>query len=472
MRGTKFFQIYGQLSLKDIGRFDKFIRSPYFNVNDTHIILSELYYAMYREESLDYTKAEAWERIFPGQPYKDEKFRKIISDLLKLLQNFFVIEEVEQKRILKAQMLIQSVNKRKLKKLINSSIEEASQSVKKSVNRNSELYLFNYQIQKNAFYLREGDFDITNKDIEIISENLDKFYIAEKLKYYCDILGREYLSNVSFKFGLIEEIFRHIEEHKLQEDLIIGIYYRIAKMLMSSGVSEDYFILKKTIIDNYLHFEGVELQELFGALLNYCIRQINLGNHTFNDEMIEIYDFIFRKNIILNENYITPSKFLNIVTISLRNGRYDFAEIFIQEYGYLIPESQRDGIVAFSLAQIAFYQKNYNKVITNLQRVDNSDLIVSLRARALLLATYYESGQTEAFLNLNESTRIFLKRMNKKLSRNITEMYKNFIVISRRICLLAGNEDTSVILNRLDALTNKIISEQWLREKLAEKSKR
>lgn len=474
MRSTKFYQIFSELSITDINRFEKFIHSPYFNVNLAIHQLTEIFKNLVKDPSLDTDKIEAWKSIYGSEEYRDQKFRKLLSDLLKLLQHFFVIEELEEKRILKAQLLMQAGNKRKIKKLKSTVMNEAELALKWNANKSSDLYLFKYQIEKNLFYLNEGDSDTHSKqNIESISRNLDTFYISEKLKYYCDVLGREYLGNISYKFEFIDEIIEQVRGHDYQDDMIVQIYFLVSQLLTKPEIAENYYSLKKLVLNNYLSFEGVEQQELFGALLNYCIRQINLGNLDFQQEMVEIYDFIFNRNIILNENYITPAKFKNVITTSLRSGNYDFAEIFIEEYSHLIPASQRKDIVSFSLAQIYFYRKNFTKVIERLQEVDYPDIITNFRSRVLLLATYFELGQIDAFLSLAESIRVFIGRSRKKVTKSILDPYLNLINISKKIILMQhGDEKVGTkILKEIDNNSKNIISEQWLRDKLAERMK-
>ena len=353
-------------------------------------------------------------------------------------------------------------------------MNEAELALKWNANKNSELYLFKYQIEKNLFYLNEGDSDTHSKqNNESISKNLDTFYISEKLKYYCDVLGREYLANISYKFEFIDEIIDHVKSHEYQDDLIVQIYFLVSQLLINPELSENYYKLKRLVLSNYHSFEGIEQQELFGALLNYCIRQINIGNLDFQQEMIEIYDFIFNKGIILNENYITPPKFFNVITTSLRTGKYDFAETFIAEYKYLIPESQRNDIVSFSLAQIQFYKKKYYEVINELQNVEYKDIVTGRRARVLLLATYFELGQVDAFLSLAESIRVFLGRSRKNVTNSILDPYLNLINISKKIILMQhGDEKVGIkILKEINKNSKNIISEQWLRDKLAERMK-
>ena len=472
MRSTKLYQIISELSLSEVNRFEKFVNSPYFNINILNIEILKICIELYKDAELQVSKMDVWNDIKPNEEYNDVKFRKYLSDLLKLLLEFLAVEELRGRSILSSQLLLEYANKKKIPKLINTSVQVSQHTSNKFYNRSSDYYLYHFQIEKNLFYLQEGNIELyAKKNVENIAENLDKFYIAEKLKYYCEILGREALSNIQYNFNFISELLSFVENNDFDNDLIIRIYYLIYKTLSTPDESEYYYQLKAILFENYRLFDGFELQELFGSILNYCIAQINIGKQDFQDEMISIYDFIFEKNILLNENYLTPAKFKNVVTTALRVGNYDFAESFIKEYDNLLPVTQKESIVTFSLAQIYFYKKEFGQVIKQLQKVEYPDLITNLRAKTIYLATLLELKEYDAISMWSESFKAFLNRKKKEIPAARIKSYQNFITIVR---LIAGAEfgDKKFyhrVIKELDKFSGNIVNEQWLREKLSER---
>jgi hypothetical protein len=190
MRSTKFFHIINELGISELNRFEKFLNSPYFNINTLNIDLFKIYYELVKDPKLIISKKDVWNTIKPGELYDDVRLRKYLSELLKLLLDFFAAEELKGRPILMSQLLLEYTNKKKIPKLVNTSIQVSQHTSNKFYNRSSDYYLFHFQIEKNLFYLKEGNIELySKKNVENIAENLDKFYIAEKLKYYCEILG-------------------------------------------------------------------------------------------------------------------------------------------------------------------------------------------------------------------------------------------------------------------------------------------
>lgn len=474
MRTTKFFQIINELSLNELNRFDKFLASPYFNVNQLNIDIFKICMELFKNPGQDYSKQDVWKVIRENEEYDDVRFRKYLSELLKLLLHFFSVEELGNNPILGSQLLLEYTNKKKIPKLVNTSIQVSQNTSDKFYNRSSDYYLYHFQIEKNLFYLQDGNIELySKKNVENIAENLDKFYIAEKLKYYCEILGREGLSNASYNFNFIDELLKFIEDNKFESDLVIQIYYLIYKTLSDPSDRSHFFKVKDLILENYRYFDGVELQELFGALLNYSTVQINMGAIEFFPIMIDIYDFIFEKDILLNESYMTPTKFMNLITTSLRAGNYDFAENFINEYKQLLPVSVRNKIVTFSLSQIYFYRKDYEKVLIQLQQMEYPDVLTNLRAKTIYLATLLELKEYDAINSWSESFKVFLNRKKKEIPAARIKTYQNFITMVRQIAGVEFNDAKyyQKVEKELDKYSGNIVNEQWLRDKLAERKK-
>lgn len=474
MRSTKFYQIISELSLADLNRFEKFLASPYFNVNRLNTDIFRLCLDLYKDPKVEFSKEDTWKVVKGGEAYDDARFRKYLSELLKLLLQFFSQEELDSNQMLKSQLLLEYTNKKRIPKLVNTAIQSSQNASDKYYDRSSNYYLYHFQIEKNLFYLQGGNIELfTKKNVEDIAQNLDKFFIAEKLKYYCEILARKGLSNISYDFNFINELIYFVEINQFENELIIQIYYLIYKTLVDPNDRSHFFKARELIFNNYRLFDGNDLQELFDSLLTYSTAQINLGHNDFFETLIEIYDFIFEKGILLNENYMTPVKFKNVITTSLRAGNYDFAENFIKEYQELLPLDQRDSIVTFSLAQIYFYKKSFKQVIEQLQKVEYPDLFTNLRAKTIYLATLLELKEYDAIASWAESFRAFLNRKRRDIPDSKIVTYLNFITIVKLITIIELNNSRQFenVESELDKYTGNIVNEQWLRDKLAERKK-
>ena len=466
---SKFAQIISNFSKTELNRFEKFLNSPYFNVNQHIVLLFKIHQTNIENPTKSIDKYEAWNRLFGSENFNDQRFRKLNSDLSKLFEKFLTVEEFECNPLLQAQILLSRSHHERIGKLNNSARSNAKNQLKNYANRSSDYFLYQYQIEKNLFYLNQAEIlPETKANIEQIAENLDKFYIAEKLKYYCDILLREGQSKIKYNFNFIDEILSYINSSEISDEIIINIYNLIYQTLIDPKNEKSYFKLKKILYENKYSFNNQDLIDLFSSLITFATKQSNSGNIKYDLENIENYEYLKRLGVFMDENSEIPFIFNNAVTSALRSGNYELAESFITQYQHLIPASVKDSIVNFSLAQVYFYKKNFDKVLSQLQEADHPDIITNLRVKSLLIATFYELKEWDVLSTQIETYRVFLSRKKKDIPESRIKTYINFINIVKLLSNTDKYLSTQNIENELNKYSGNIVNEKWLREKLDE----
>src|SRR5688572_9182411 len=127
MRDTKLYKALVQLSGHELNRLYRFIVSPYFNRNDSIIKLFEWIKGDLKSEAhLDITKEELWQICYGNEEeYQDGRFRKLQSDLLRLVEDFYAQEAFQANPIHKANYLLEAIYKESLNELQSSTLKTA-----------------------------------------------------------------------------------------------------------------------------------------------------------------------------------------------------------------------------------------------------------------------------------------------------------------------------------------------------------
>lgn len=90
MTDSKIYNVLTHFDKIEQNRLRKYIRSPYFNVNETlmtfYDVLSEHINANGKAGEL--TKEQIWGQLYENETFNDVRFRKLSSDLLKLVEGF------------------------------------------------------------------------------------------------------------------------------------------------------------------------------------------------------------------------------------------------------------------------------------------------------------------------------------------------------------------------------------------------
>ncbi|MCK6695265.1 MAG: hypothetical protein L6Q97_24585, partial [Thermoanaerobaculia bacterium] len=64
------------------------------------------------------------------------------------------------------------------------------------------------------------------------SDQLDFFYLTEKLKYACAMLNNQAIISSAYQFHFVEEVRRFVESHPLPPEAPgVAVYFRIFQML-------------------------------------------------------------------------------------------------------------------------------------------------------------------------------------------------------------------------------------------------
>lgn len=469
MNDTKLFQSLSTLNVYELNRFNKYLFSPYFNRNEHYRKFFSLLEPALRGEAPPPAKEEIWEGTFQGRKYDDRKFRKIASDVLKLFEGFLAQERYGANPLHQANYLLEAVATKKIDALYKSSVRTAKRLSDMHLERDASYYYFQYEFEREFYNI--GDYEINRSEvsnIESIAENLDKFYLAEKLRYYCTVLSRQSVIRHEYNMLFIDEIIRHVETHDYHDVPPIIIYYQILKMYQEPDVKEHYDQLRVLIREHILTFPELEANEIIISALSYSIRQINKGKGEFLREIFELYQESLDKELLFINEELSPWSYKNIVITALRLSEFDWAENFIHQYAERLNPKYRDNAISFNLAQLYFYRKEYDKVIELLQQVEYDDLSYKLNSTTFLMGSYYELDEVEALFSILDSFRVYLNR-NKEIPTSRKTHYLNMIRIVKKLSGIRPGDQAQI--DKLKAEIEKlkaIASKGWIMEKISE----
>jgi hypothetical protein len=463
---NKLYTILRTFNKIEMNRLEKYILSPYFNKNQYLIQLFGL--LMKNVESKnekELVKEEVWKTLYQKEKYDDVRFRKLNSDLLKLVEGYLAQQLYDENPLHQAIYLMDAVARKKLDKLHSSTVRSAKFLSDKQQYRPASYYYDQYQIEQNLFKL--SDFQRDEKsNIEEIINNLDRFYLAEKLKYYLDILARQNLISHEYEILFIEEIKQHLAKQQYADTPPVAIYYQIYLTYIDPQNEAHYFKLKELINIHIDNFPPDEAHSIYRIGLNYCISKINKNNLPFYEEYIALFDELLKNETIIDQVEISPYNFRNAIVASNRLKKYEWAENLIQNYQHKLPEDVRENTVKTNLASVYFYQKKYDKVIELLREVEFPDVLANLNAKSLLLLSYYDMNEFSLLDSFIESFKMYINR-HKNIANQPKEAFLNQIKFVKKLSELPPRDRAA--LQKLKAeieATKNVASLNWLKEKV------
>jgi len=255
MNTSKTYTILQSFDKYEINRIRKFLQSPYFNSNKAIVDLFEIIIKnILSKKQKELIKESVWRKIYFKKKYDDVRFRKLNSELLKLVEQFLAQQVYEKNPIRQAVHLMEEVGNKKLDKLYNSTLRTARRLSEQQKIRPANFYYYQYAIERQYYDLIQLEEKRTQKGNESeIALNLDCFYLAEKLRIYCHMLVRKSYSSHDYEILLIDEIVDSIKKYNFDEFPSIGIYYQI---LLTIKYPDDESNYHKLIDLKLLHWKN------------------------------------------------------------------------------------------------------------------------------------------------------------------------------------------------------------------------
>jgi hypothetical protein len=465
---NKLYTILRTFDKIEMNRLEKYILSPYFNKNQHLIKLFDLLMKnIESKQEAELEKEKVWVLLFGKEKYDDVRFRKLNSDLLKLIEGYLAQQIYDENPLHQAIYLMDAVTRKKLDKLHSSTVRSAKFLSDKQQYRPANYYFYQYQIEQNLYKL--SDFESKRDDksnIEEIINNLDRFYLAEKLKYYLDILTRQNVISHEYEILFIQEIKEHLAKQQYTDTPPVAIYYQIYLTYIEPNNETHFFDLKELIIKYIYNFPPDEAHSIYRIALNYCISKGNKGSIEFLEEYIRLYEELLKNTEIINNIEFSPVHFKNAIVSALRLKKYEWAENLIENYQHKLSEDIRENTVKTNLASVYFYQKKYDKVIELLREIEFSDILATFNAKAVLLMTYYELDESNVLFSFLESFKVYINR-HKNVAQVPKDAFLNLIKFVKKLTELPPRDRKALqkLKEEIEATKN-VASLNWLKEKV------
>lgn len=465
MRNSKIIDLLSSFTVVEMKQFKNFISSPYFNKQPDLLALFELLFNQHPKFDSEALKKEAiFQRLFPNEVFEDKTMRYLMSDLSKLAERFLVIQNYEKdKEQVKLDLLSCYLERKQEKhyKILKPKIKARLEAVDLA---ESQIHFKRMQladIEEHYFeQQRQRRFD---PNIQIASNELDRYYFIKKLKYSSGMQDRQQFLLSSYQDNLGEGLLQFIVDNNYFDNDLIKAYYSILFSLRDDSDENHFFQLKDLLSLEEQKISKNDLKEVYLAAINFCARKIRKGEVAYLSEALELYRRGIEKQVLIENGILSPWTFTNVVKLALRLQQYDWIEAFIKKNSQKLPESFRKNALNYNLAELYYYRKDYSQAQDYLNLVKYSDLNYYLGSRVMLIKIYYENNEEQLLLSQLASFTMFLKR-NKEISTHLKKTYLNFCNLL--FVILKQNPKQLLQLDEKIANTSPLTDKEWLLKQL------
>jgi len=458
MAQIKTSELAASLTRHEVGLFEKYLQSPYFNCSAQ---IADLF-KMYLSDG-DLTREDMHRELFPGKPYNDKQMRYVISDLNKHIEQVLVYRQIEKDPIQEKIIKSKALSVRECDKANTLSHFEII-NIKGFYNADYFLKQYEHAEMHMNFINRKATRK-TTPDYSSTLQNLDSFYILKKLQLACEVTNMANILKKQYDIVLLREILNAAAEKPFCDIPHIMIYKHLLQTLSAPEEDSHFHTAGALLKQEGERIHPAELSEMYQYIRNYCVRKINQGNTNYVRVLFNIYNDMLTNKPLMKHDYLSQWEFKNIVTISLRLGETKWCEQFITKYINHLQPAERKNALAYNSAYLYFSNNEFNKAIRKLREVELNDVFYQLDSRVVILKSWYELDETESFFYHASAFRLFLLR-NKSISEYQKTIYRNLIKFLSAV-LRAGTSRTKLRSIRAAIEKEKNVADiNWLLKKV------
>ncbi len=468
MERSKLIELLRTFSKKNLREFDDYINSPFFNKSDE----LKHFYQYLRKNAPHFPihkikREYAYKKLYPNLQYDDKHMNYLMSFTLKLAEQYLGLAHFQESGMQEHFNILTACVDRNLEKHYQNRLTKAKAELQGTTLRDKEFYYNQYLLANvaNRHFLKQRQRKFDDR-LQQAADNLDLFYLVNKLKYTCEIFNRKALLSADYELKFVQEMLDHLEQTDYSEHPAIGIYYRILLSFTDAENPNHFKELKHLLAENASKFPKQELKDMYTVGLNYCIKQVNQGKQAYLAELFELYERCLEKDVLMENNFLSPWAYKNVIGVGLRLKKFDWTENFIVEYNDQLEEQFRENALNYNMAELNYYKESFETAMQHLNLVEFSDIYYALDTKKMMMKIFFRLGEIDPLLSLMSSFSVYLKR-NKLISNTNRQAYQNFIYAMSQMVKLPKVDKAEVIekIKELSPLADK----RWLLDVLEKK---
>lgn len=463
MKNTNLAILLGTLDSNELKLLKKWVGSPFFNQREDLNKLLDLYLEFRKSKKELPEKEQVSSRLFPSEKYNDNKIRTIISLLNRLTERFLVYQnEVGDKEMYQLK-LTEVFRKKKLEKHHKQSLEKARKLIEGKTEKDEYFYWLNFQYYNELYSFERLTKRYGKESLLALNKYLNIWIVAEKLWKNLEVVSHQALTDFKVDADIGILFLNSVEQYpELLEIPLIAINHSCL-LLVQNPLDIDCYNQFKELLFEYSHlFSKTRREQLYRVGFLSCLKRYNRGDTLVSKELQFLYEKAIEEQVFGNLNLFT---FKNMILTAVVNGKYDWSNKIIDEYGCKLNSIYKDAIVDWARATLAHRKKEYSKALELLRFTKFEDVYLNVTLRVLKMKIFYETQEWDVLDSHVSAFAVYVRR-HKELGEK-QELFLEMISWLKKIINLnpldkAAKEE---LKNNIKTGVN-VLERSWLLEQL------
>lgn len=464
MKRSKLIEVIGGLTVRERTKLLKSLQGILDADSIELTLIQYLVENLNKKSSNSLEKDSIKEKLFPNQDIPNQNWNYIVSHTHGYINHYLSSKYLKSCKILNYYFLTKEYIRNGWKKNFRNSIKKLQKLLASPQNRDSNHHLYEFWTSKMIISSTREARKL-HDEMDTLNHTLDSFYLENKLMIMTEMANRKRVIRHNSSQSIWSHLSQDLEKYQFHNSIGIELYFHLYKM-MTEEASEHYQIVKTLLVENENILSIEYKKPIYLYLANQCMAFINHGKSEYAQEYISLVKQMVNQQIILDGGKMPSSRFKNIITASLIAGEDKWVENFVSIFSKFLPESDRQSITLFGLAQINFYRSEYRQALQMLKGFALKDIYYRIGYEKLLLKIYYELSDFEALMTRATTFRRYLSR-ERKLPVQKKVLIENFVKVLTNIVKYKNYNRQKVvqIISKLESGLS-VIDREWLLSKL------
>lgn len=447
MKKNKLFELLGQFTPTEFENFGIFLESPYLNKSENAKTLFRIITTSYPDfENKKVEKEIIFEKIYPGEKYKDKKLRDLYSLTLELAEDYLALLKIRNDRLLLKKNSLSQLAKKGLAKHFEQKAREMETILKNNKVKKSSYFYYQFSLlkEKREYYQAKENLGKRKRFFTDVDEEIDMFilyFVSNMLIYYLEILNNQKSVKHDAKFEMLDEILNYLKTKNIANYPYILLHYNTLLLSKYPEKTQIFHELRKMLNQENEGIDDETLMSVFIDIYNYSKERALKGDSYFTEENYKFLKEMIAKNIYpVEDGYMSDQIYLTTLGEGLINKDFEWTRNFIESFKDKITPEKKDNAYKYGLAIYHYRLKNYGKALDLLSKVKAIDFFYKLRIMNNKIKIFFEISEYDAALNDIDSFRHYLTS-NKVMPDYLKNRFLGYVnFLGRIINAVLGND--------------------------------
>ena len=475
---TSSIQLLKTLSKDELAEFERLVISPYFNRKTK---VTELFYLLKKFhpdfKAPDLKRENIFEALYSGKQFNYGVLKNLFHELNKLGEKYLELKGFEENEFERRMQLGKELIKRELYTASDKNIKATESFLNEENDSSGEHFLKLYRFEKTKYYhdyFRSDSKDFSKKRISENFKHRESYIRQFYLITLSDLLGEIIAENMIFKSKVPVEIsdkaVSFFNENVDSDNPVLKLRAHKLMLELNNNDESQYAVTKELISKNeeFLRSDREFAYNFFITVLNFINYRLLEGRDEFYEDAFEVYAKLVEYDILSVFNKVPLVLFREILKVSIKTRRYEFAENFFDEFKGRIETESLDSEYNRYRSQVYFQMNEFEKSLEHLSSVKFGDVNMKWSIHILTVKNYFELKLFAEAIDAINAARQFI-RYNKNLMEKSYEARENFLKVLEKIIRQTDSPDNSDAGYLMDEISrNNFIDRNWCAAKLKE----